>query len=151
MTEPTKACTKCRAVKPLGDFHSHKGTTLGVTSACKVCVNAASKAWREANRERYRQTYREWENRNREKRRGRRQEQERLRVYGITPTEYDFLLATQDEHCAMCPSADRLVVDHCHDTGRVRGLLCHACNVGIGFLRDDPAILRSAIRYLEAN
>lgn len=62
--------------------------------------------------------------------------------------------------CAICHKPETatrrgklkaLAVDHCHDTGLVRGLLCVECNTGIGKLREDTAILRSAIRYLETN
>lgn len=61
--------------------------------------------------------------------------------------------AEQGGVCAICggtnPSGHRLAVDHDHETRRVRGLLCHACNAGIGKLRDSPDLLRKAIDYLE--
>lgn len=56
--------------------------------------------------------------------------------------------------CAICFEAprlgERLAVDHCHETGVVRGLLCRRCNTGIGLLRDDPMVLNAAVAYLEA-
>jgi hypothetical protein len=74
--------------------------------------------------------------------------------YGLSPEDYDALVAKQDGRCAICLSKSTgpwgvLVVDHNHDTNRVRGLLCHACNVGIGQMKDDPRIVRRALNYLE--
>lgn len=69
--------------------------------------------------------------------------------YGITVEQYDEMVAAQDGRCAICGDApEQLYVDHCHSTGVVRGLLCHGCNSGIGFLRDHPEILTAAIGYL---
>lgn len=69
--------------------------------------------------------------------------------YGLSIEEYAALGERQGGRCAICEARiDNLHVDHCHSTGRVRGLLCGPCNRGIGMLRDDPAILRRAIDYL---
>jgi hypothetical protein len=75
-----------------------------------------------------------------------------LRRYGISPAEYDALLAKQGGACAICRkrSKQRLCVDHCHVTGMVRGLLCHECNGALGYLRDDQASLVAALAYLGA-
>lgn len=77
--------------------------------------------------------------------------------YGITPEEFDTMLAAQNDRCAGCGRTaeeaggrwPRLHVDHCHRTGRVRGLLCHGCNVAIGHARDNPQTLRNLAAYLE--
>jgi hypothetical protein len=60
------------------------------------------------------------------------------------------MLDEQGGVCALCrdPAKESLVIDHCHTTGSVRGLLCHHCNVGLGFLRDDPDVMAAAIEYL---
>ena len=75
-----------------------------------------------------------------------------LRVrYGLTVEQYNELRAQQGEACAICrvkPNA-RLVVDHCHKTGRVRGLLCGECNLALGKFRDDPAVVEAALHYLQ--
>jgi predicted nucleic acid-binding Zn ribbon protein len=77
-------------------------------------------------------------------------------LYGITAEEYDALLAAQEGRCAICGSPDwpgkgnRPHIDHDHETGRIRGLLCNNCNTGLGQFKDDPQRLRAAIRYLEA-
>ncbi len=74
-------------------------------------------------------------------------------MYGIEPEQYLKMYNDQKGCCAICgeePSTQRgLHLDHCHETGKVRGLLCHGCNVGIGSLRDDPDILKKALDYLK--
>lgn len=72
--------------------------------------------------------------------------------YGITVEQRDAMYAGQEGRCALClkPAASKdLVVDHNHNTGRVRGLLHHACNAGLGFFRDCPERLLLAALYLE--
>jgi hypothetical protein len=75
---------------------------------------------------------------------------DRVRKYNITVEEYDALVEKVGGFCQIChaPGGGRLHVDHCHDTGRVRGLLCSTCNRGIGLLRDDPSITARATFYL---
>jgi hypothetical protein len=79
--------------------------------------------------------------------------------YGITVEQYEEMLAAQGGACAICGRTEdgihprtgkprRLAVDHCHDTGRVRGLLCLACNSAIGLLRHDEEVLLLALEYL---
>jgi hypothetical protein len=74
------------------------------------------------------------------------------RLYGISAAEYDALLAKQGGVCAICRkrSKERLCVDHCHVTGTVRGLLCNACNLALGCLKEDQASLVAALAYLGA-
>lgn len=75
-----------------------------------------------------------------------------IRKYGLSASEYHTMNAAQGGLCAICKRAnqggDRLVVDHCHKTGDVRGLLCYRCNVGIGFLNDSPQIMAAARVYV---
>jgi Recombination endonuclease VII len=76
------------------------------------------------------------------------------KLYGIGPDEYNVLLEAQNYQCKICavPSTNdaRLVVDHDHKTGRVRGLLCTCCNPLLGFAKDNTEILRKAALYLES-
>lgn len=73
-------------------------------------------------------------------------------VHGIEPELYERMFVEQDNVCAICRqkcvSRRRLSVDHCHDTGAIRGLLCAKCNRAIGLLGDDPALLDAAAAYL---
>lgn len=74
-------------------------------------------------------------------------------AFGITVEKYDQMLNKQNKSCAICKKHQskekrRLAVDHSHKTGKVRGLLCFGCNSSLGKLKDSPALLRRAIRYL---
>lgn len=77
------------------------------------------------------------------------------RKYGITLEEYDALLQQQGGTCAICRRPPRddisLHVDHDHETGARRGLLCFRCNNSLGDLEDDPDLLRRAAAYLDAH
>jgi hypothetical protein len=71
-------------------------------------------------------------------------------VYGITVQEYDAMLARQGGVCKLCKRKPErtLCVDHCHVTGKVRGLLCGHCNSMLGFAKDDPSILEEGAKFL---
>lgn len=78
--------------------------------------------------------------------------------YGITIEDYDIMSESQGHVCAICGNAEtaknqygikRLAVDHCHQSGTVRGLLCADCNRALGMFRDNPNLLRKAADYLE--
>jgi hypothetical protein len=103
---------------------------------CKVCVRASIRQWQLDNPEKL----------------SARQRVYRIRhKYGVEPAELDALLRSQGGRCAICGDAltmRTLKVDHSHVTGRVRGLLCHGCNTGIGFLREDVAVMEAAIAYV---
>jgi hypothetical protein len=73
-------------------------------------------------------------------------------VYGLSTADYNAMLRQQNGACAICrrTSAERLCVDHCHKTNRVRGLLCRKCNTGLGCYGDDPERIAAAIAYLQA-
>lgn len=78
----------------------------------------------------------------------------RFKKYGIVKSDYLALKEKQNHKCAICEAEEvnlktGLLVDHDHDTGAVRGLLCHHCNAGIGMLRDNITVMKSAIEYLK--
>lgn len=78
---------------------------------------------------------------------------QRLKQLGITDTQYAQALLAQGAKCAICRTSQAklkqaLHADHDHATGAFRGLLCHRCNMGLGFFRDRQVLLRVAIRYL---
>ncbi len=76
-----------------------------------------------------------------------------IRKYGITLADFDALLASQGGACAICKGqpngpGGRFHVDHCHESNKVRGLLCGRCNTAIGLLGDDPERIEKAAVYL---
>ena len=77
---------------------------------------------------------------------------ESVEKHGITDDEYRRMLSEQDDQCAICErhptSVGPLFIDHDHDSGQVRGLLCMSCNLGLGNFKDDPDLLVDARRYL---
>jgi hypothetical protein len=131
-----------------------------------------STKWYRANRERANSSARARYRRNREEILARRREEyqrdrdetalrrlrQRLSVYGITPDDYFLMLEEQDGVCALCAQPERhqqagrivrLSVDHCHETGAVRGLLCRSCNSGLGVL-ENALFVAAARAYLSA-
>lgn len=76
------------------------------------------------------------------------------KFYGVTLADYDEMLENQGNGCAICgmtPSENgrRLFVDHDHNTGKVRGLLCSKCNSGLAMFCDDSTLLLKAVEYLK--
>ncbi len=140
-----KKCFKCGKFKNLDEFYKHKQMADGYLGKCKKCTKHDASAHRKANIEAVR-AY----DRTRTKLPHRRSYQ--LRKFGITSIEYDEILKRQNNVCAICnkisESGRRLAVDHDHDSGMVRGLLCGKCNRGIGLFDDNPETLEKAISYL---
>jgi hypothetical protein len=105
------------------------------------------------NREKVLARNREWQRNNPEKAESVRRNTYLKRTYGITLSDYQALLEAQGSACAICggqdPHGRSLAVDHCHDTGRVRGLLCDPCNRCVGLLGDRSDVAKAMSRYLE--
>jgi hypothetical protein len=80
-----------------------------------------------------------------------RSHKQKCKKYGISAQDYDILFEKQDGRCAICrkKTDKRLSIDHDHNTGKVRALLCNSCNLMLGFARDNKTILRLAIDYLK--
>lgn len=161
----TRTCSRCKETKSLSEFGRGSHGKDGLKYWCKKCTIEYNQAYRTANREKVRAADRARYAANSEKliarqlayyRANRVQTVSRnlQRNYGISLADYDEMLEAQDGGCAICgksPEANgrRLGVDHNHATGEVRGLLCSACNTGLGLFQDSPACLRRAISYLE--
>lgn len=116
----TQVCRVCRTERPLHDYYVRSDTGAH-RKVCKVC---------QIERQRYRQL-------------------------GVCNVRYDEMLVAQRGACAVCGSTlnssryTKLAVDHCHRTGKVRGLLCTNCNTMLGLAKDSPLRLRRAAEYLE--
>lgn len=163
----TKHCPRCERDLPLDGFYKNRAKDDGLMSYCKPCQRAATQRWRDADPERARAVTRSWHARNREKSRAYSRQwrvenpekaaESRRRVdlkrnRGITVGEYDSMFSAQGGKCAICRcdcvTGKRLAVDHDHETGRIRGLLCANRNNGCGRFRDDPDLLYAAAAYL---
>jgi hypothetical protein len=116
-------CTKCKPDKPASAeyFPLHNKKINGLDSWCRVC----------------RATYRNGINRG--------------KFRSVISDETLKELKASITQCVICGSEEKLVVDHDHLTGKVRGLLCNHCNRGLGHFRDDPMLLEFAAQYLYAS
>jgi len=141
-----KTCTVCKETKDLSHYYNNKRTKDGKSYRCKQCDTAARKKWSDSNP--IRSSY---SARNR-----------RLKyVYGVDIEWYEKQMKLQNNCCAICgtnsnnTSGERkdwnFAVDHCHDTGKVRGLLCNQCNRALGLFKDDAALLEKAKQYLDTH
>ena len=135
-------CTHCHWALPVSAFQKRR-TKRGFVprSWCNKCrhIPQSEKA-RLSHRERSRRNAKRPSNKRRQ-----------CVKFGITLLHYEEMLQAQGGVCAICGKQQEgrsLSVDHCHETGRIRGLLCTRCNLGIGNLQDDPGVLRKAIEYL---
>lgn len=168
--EPTKCCSVCGEEKPLTEFYKAAGCVDGRRGDCRSCFQAKAKARKEANpalKEIARQRTAKWIEDNQERYRAYKREYRQSenfkrafrkwhlkKKYGLTPEQYDEMLEAQGGGCAICgtpPGDIALHVDHCHETGRVRGLLCFPCNAGLGQFKHDPELLLAAASYAGAH
>jgi hypothetical protein len=113
------------------------GRKPGLQPRCKTCAAEDTRLWNLENLTTRRDRYLK-------------------QKYGISEIDYLEMLQKQQNSCKICNSffstswgPDAPVVDHCHSTGKVRGLLCNECNRGLGYYHDDPIALRKAADYLE--
>ena len=119
-----KKCTKCGKRKLEEEFYKNSGERSGYYTWCKMCANAHAISY------------------------------QRIKKYGVDQEMYDLLLVAQKHRCLVCKAhvddlEKALCVDHNHETGLIRGLLCSNCNVGLGNFRDNPDFLRRAADYIE--
>lgn len=131
-----KICTKCGVEKLKKEFYKDNRSKGGLQSMCKECF----KLWQQSSTGKL------------SARKAHLQQQ-----YSITLNDYDNMLSEQNNCCAICNtpvkecdtgSGNHLAVDHCHTTGKIRGLLCASCNIMLGKAKDNIKILKAAIDYL---
>lgn len=146
-----KYCPDCSTMKPVDCFHKMASHKDGIHVICKECSSKRQKAYYEKNKEVLKAKVRE---RNRLPHVISSKRNRNLQVnYGITDSEYQGLLKEQNGCCAICGISQsdlsyKLYVDHSHETGKVRGLLCKHCNTAIGLFKDKESIMQRAISYL---
>lgn len=144
-------CSSCQTPKPVEDFFANPRVKRGHYSECKTCNSDRTKRWRQAHPDRMKERRKKWVSQNRELQAALTRKSALNRRYGMSPEDYDALVKAQGGACAICGCSDkRLVIDHCHQTGRVRVLLCDKCNRGLGCINDDPVLIARAAEVLAA-
>jgi len=142
----------------MAQFSRHPKARDGLQQRCRACANAAARASYLKDPDRVKARAKRWAEKDPERRMRVSYGSKLRKHYGITHAQYDEMHRKQGGLCAVCLrgqpadySAPRrfLLVDHCHQSGAVRALLCSPCNVGLGRFEDDPARLRSAATYIE--
>lgn len=132
----TKKCSKCAETKVLALFNPHPHATNRRRPECAECTKKYHRAHRSKKPQGWDRKY------------------ALKKFFGLTLDQYAAMVVAQSGKCAICGTtkSDRiskyLCVDHNHETGKVRGLLCHNCNRGIGFLKDNVKLLAAALQYL---
>jgi hypothetical protein len=130
-----RRCSQCREEKTLSEFYKDRNRKYGVGYICKSCTPTCRerhKKWRKANPEKFLAYKLQYH-------------------YNITLEDWKKQLEEQDGKCFICDEKENLAVDHCHDTGRFRGILCKKCNSGLGFFKDNEALLVKAVEYIRRN
>lgn len=140
-----RVCKDCNEEKELSEFPKCGGNRT--RPYCKPCYNDRQKTYREGEaKEKVQESWR-GASRKYHSYDGRRNKT--LRAYGLTEQTYNDMFDLQGGKCAICgKDISVLCVDHCHKTLIIRGLLCHKCNLGLGYFDDDPDTLDAAAKYL---
>jgi hypothetical protein len=132
-----KWCGCCEGSLPLDAFAKNKAKKDGLQERCRSC---RSKHHQTVKHKRPKQT----------------KEQKRrylINSYGLSVEQFDEMLKTQNNKCAICEDEDwgrpSPNIDHCHTSNKVRGLLCNNCNRGLGLFKDSIGVLKNAARYLK--
>jgi len=132
-----KKCTKCGIEKPLSEYYKDKSRWDNLRNSCKICDKLKSHLWRQKDKDVTRKC---WRNSKLKKK------------YKIDEQCYLDMKQKQDNKCAICKKELGFgylsAIDHCHKTGKVRGILCRGCNLGLGNFCDSIQALKSAIEYL---
>lgn len=134
-----KTCSKCKVSKTIDLFHIDKRTGKS-RSYCKQCQSNLNKNWRKNNQEKVKIQNRKDQLKYKLK-----------NIYNLKEKDLQKMINIADGKCMICNRKTFLHIDHCHSTGKVRGLLCKNCNLGIGLFKDNPEILKSCIEYLTSS
>ena len=140
----SKACSNCQSIKPITDFGEASGYRDGHYGQCKSCRSKLNSAYAKLHPAKRKKTTPEANRKNALKTK-----------YGLTESQFERMLADQNGACAICKTESpggrhgTFHVDHCHDTGKVRGVLCHSCNVTLGRVGDSIDGVMRYLNYLE--
>ena len=158
----SKVCSLCKQEKSIVFFGKLKSSKDGLYFWCKECKSKKTKQYyvgeaKERRQKKNKQSYyknaekrkeksREWHHANKDKARNNRIK----RIYGIEEKEYEMMARYQENKCAICKkeTKQKLVIDHDHSSGDVRGLLCANCNSALGYINDNRQTLENMIDYL---
>lgn len=151
-----KQCKKCKEFKTFDQFHKARSGKGGLRARCNICRNADNKQSRiRNNKQKPKKEIIKKFNTEAEYKRN----YDYNKKYSITLEQYNTMFKEQNGSCAICKKPEtmkhqngvvrHLAVDHCHKTGKVRGLLCSAHNRGIGYFGDNIEMLEKAIEYLK--
>lgn len=142
-----KECRRCAIIRPPSEFWAGPRNKDGLTSWCKECMRWSNRRHYYRNQEKRKAYAAEWTRQNPERARQTRRKRA-LKSYGLDAEAFRALSAEQNNACAICLVQEELVIDHCHETGVVRGLLCQRCNKGIGLLAENPTVILRAAAYV---
>lgn len=132
-----KTCSHCKEVKSVEDFDKSRDKGDGRTNNCKSCCSVKAREYRARLTQ---------EEKTRRMIIGHRRHR-----YGLEPEDFDQIKLNQQNKCVICCEVfdGPPHVDHCHKTGKVRGLLCRFCNQGLGQFKDSPERLLAAVAYIQ--
>lgn len=146
-----KTCKDCGEVKSISEFTRKKGNFDRLDTTCKACVHLKWKEWyhddegtakaknAEANRKAYATLSDDQKLSN------------RVSKYGLTVEQFGELVIRSNGMCEICKTKPFEAIDHCHSSGKVRGLLCGHCNRSLGGFKDSIEVLQNAIDYVRIN
>lgn len=145
----TKVCTRCKKEKPFSEFYKSKRNKTGVITECKMCKRIyTTRRWQDIKnnpvlyakeKKRMRRSERGWSLR---------------KDYGLTVADWNMLFDVQQGCCYICGKhqsilKSRLCVDHSHESGKVRSLLCCKCNMALGLVEESTDILQKRLSYVK--
>lgn len=139
-----KTCSTCKRDKHASEFTKHSKSKDGLRSYCRECQKEKRKTYTIQNPTKIKEQYEKWN-----KKYGRSYRLEKK--YGWTIEAKEALLKVQSWKCGICTNPINLTnghLDHDHRTGKVRGVLCQACNKGLGFFKDNEKSLYFAAEYV---
>lgn len=145
-----KICNQCKEPKKFQEFYKQKNGKFGLSGKCKSCCSENGKRSYKNDPERFKKTTQRYFENNP----GARQRTRIKYHYNLTMEEYQKLIEEHENKCAVCdkPRSElkkELDIDHCHTTGKIRGLLCPNCNKALGLLNDDPSVIERLLNYIK--